>query len=136
MTFIHLPRSLNSSVACPQIGPRMELEVMKVQEGLCDGKVLYHKYETKTAEEASELQSKKEQQERLRAQRRHQQEENVRRWVPPRPQRTTPCWLMQIAVFAVACIARPQLGIAPCISRRSAGIVFGKESPWLAALVY
>lgn len=59
-----------------QIGPRLELEVVKVEEGLCDGKVLFHSFVHKTAGQAA-LQkrhlSEKEQEEQLRAKRRHQQ---------------------------------------------------------------
>lgn len=33
----------------------MELELVKVEEGLCDGRVLYHAYMAKTPEEAAEL---------------------------------------------------------------------------------
>jgi ribosome biogenesis protein SSF1/2 len=31
-----------------QIGPRMSLEVVKVEEGLCDGKVLFHAFEERS----------------------------------------------------------------------------------------
>lgn len=33
----------------PQIGPRMSLEIVKVEEGMCDGKVLYHAFEQRSA---------------------------------------------------------------------------------------
>lgn len=35
--------NLKRWVGC-QIGPRMELEVVKVEEGMCSGRVLYHSY--------------------------------------------------------------------------------------------
>ena len=60
----------------PQIGPRLELEVVKVEEGLCDGKVLFHSFVHKTAGQAAQQKrhlSEKEQEEQLRARRRHQQ---------------------------------------------------------------
>ena len=56
-----------------QIGPRLELEVIKVEEGLCDGKVLFHSYVTKSAGEASEQQSAKEQERALKEKRRKKQ---------------------------------------------------------------
>lgn len=59
-----------------QIGPRMELEVVKVEEGLCDGKVLFHSFVQKTAGEAAQQRhhlSEKDAEEQLRAKRRHQQ---------------------------------------------------------------
>jgi hypothetical protein len=62
-----------------QIGPRLELELVKIQEGLSGGSVLYHRYEQRTAEQAATQQLAVEERERLRAQRRRQQEENVQR---------------------------------------------------------
>ena len=46
---------------------------MKVEEGLCDGKVLYHSLVKKTAGEASEQQDEKEQARQLKEKRRKQQ---------------------------------------------------------------
>ena len=37
-----------------EIGPRMELTLTKIQEGLGTGQVLYHKYVDKTDEEIRE----------------------------------------------------------------------------------
>ena len=43
-----------SRIKLTEIGPRMELEVIKIEEGLCEGKVLYHRYEARTEEEVRE----------------------------------------------------------------------------------
>lgn len=59
-----------------QIGPRLELEVVKVEEGLCEGKVLYHSFVRKSAGEAAQQKrhlSEKQIEDQLRAKRRHQQ---------------------------------------------------------------
>lgn len=59
-----------------QIGPRLELEVVKVEEGMCEGKVLFHSFVHKSAGEAAKQQqhvSQKAEEEQLRAKRRHQQ---------------------------------------------------------------
>ncbi len=56
-----------------QIGPRLELEVVKVEEGLCDGKVLFHNCVKKSAGEASQQQSEKEIERELKEKRRKQQ---------------------------------------------------------------
>ena len=63
-----------------QIGPRMELELVKAEEGLCGGKVLYHALVSKNAEAAEQKQvainetaSAEAQRERLRVTRRNQQ---------------------------------------------------------------
>ncbi|GAB4819744.1 hypothetical protein N2152v2_006790 [Parachlorella kessleri] len=73
------PASRQTRVRLFEVGPRLELEVVKVEEGLCDGRVLFHKYVKKTAEEAAAQQSELEQARALKEQRRKQQEENVRR---------------------------------------------------------
>eukprot|EP00898_Chlorokybus_atmophyticus_P006457 jgi/Chlat1/6812/Chrsp51S06510 len=68
-----------SAVKLHEIGPRMELELVKVEEGLCDGKVLYHGYIQRSEEEVAELQKRKDEQVRLKAERKKQQDENVTR---------------------------------------------------------
>lgn len=62
-----------------QIGPRLELELVKIQEGLASGTVLYHRYEERSADQAVAQQDAVEEAQRLRAERRRQQEENVQR---------------------------------------------------------
>lgn len=64
-----------------QIGPRLELELVKIQEGLATGTVLYHRYEERTTDQATAQQDAVEEAHRLRAERRQQQEENVQRKV-------------------------------------------------------
>ncbi|KAL3136348.1 hypothetical protein ABBQ38_005610 [Trebouxia sp. C0009 RCD-2024] len=71
--------SRQSRVKLQEVGPRLELEVVKVEEGLCDGKVLFHSYVKKSAGQASEQQSEKELERVVKEKRRKQQEENVRR---------------------------------------------------------
>lgn len=56
-----------------QIGPRMELEVVKIEEGLCSGKVLHHAFVEKSAEDVSRQQTEVEQQQKLKEERRRQQ---------------------------------------------------------------
>ncbi|CAG9467611.1 unnamed protein product [Pedinophyceae sp. YPF-701] len=68
-----------SVVKLHELGPRMELEVVKVEEGLCAGEVLFHAHVQKTDEEKRGLRDKVAERERLRGERRAQQEANVRR---------------------------------------------------------
>ena len=68
-----------SRVKLTEIGPRMELEILKIEEGLCDGKVLYHAYESRTAEEVSAKDSEIEEKKRLKEERRRVQHDNVKR---------------------------------------------------------
>lgn len=68
-----------SRVRLHEVGPRLELEVVKVEEGLCDGAVLYHAHEERTAQQTAEQQKRVSERELLRAERRREQEANVRR---------------------------------------------------------
>lgn len=66
-----VPRT--TRVQLTEVGPRLELEVIKVEEGLAEGKVLYHKYVSKSGAEAAKQQAEHDEREQLRAQRRRQQ---------------------------------------------------------------
>ncbi len=66
-----LPKT--TRVQLTEVGPRIELEVIKVEEGLAGGKVLYHKYVDKSKEEVVAQQAEHDDREKLRAQRRRQQ---------------------------------------------------------------
>jgi ribosome biogenesis protein SSF1/2 len=68
-----------SRIKLTEIGPRMELEVIKIEEGLCEGKVLYHRYEERSAEEVRQKDDEMEAARKLKAERRRVQEENVRK---------------------------------------------------------
>ncbi|XP_024520802.1 peter Pan-like protein [Selaginella moellendorffii] len=73
------PASQQSAVKLHEIGPRMTLQLVKVEEGLCSGAVMFHEYVKKTAEEVAELKETFEKREALRKQRKAEQEANVRR---------------------------------------------------------
>jgi len=68
-----------SRIILQEVGPRMELELMKVEEGMCEGRVLYHAYVHKTEEEVVALEEQTVNKEALRRTRREEQESNVRR---------------------------------------------------------
>lgn len=84
---VHLTQDFNriahaestSKIILSEIGPRMELELVKVEEGMCEGRVLYHAYVKKSAEEVKTLEQKKAEREKLRKKRRVEQEANVKR---------------------------------------------------------
>ena len=59
--------------------PRMELELVKVEEGMCEGRVLYHAYVNKTEDEVVALEQRKVDADALRKKRKEEQEANVRR---------------------------------------------------------
>lgn len=62
-----------------EIGPRLNLRMQKIEDGLCAGEVLYHSEVAKSAEEVEETRRRVDDRERLRTQRRQEQEANVRR---------------------------------------------------------
>lgn len=72
-------QSQQSSIKLSEVGPRMTLDLFKVERGLCEGDILYHKYESKSAEEAAQTKRKVEKGKMLKQERRAVQEANVKR---------------------------------------------------------
>ena len=68
-----------SAIRLTEIGPRMTLELVKIEEGLCDGEVLYHNHVSKTVAEVAELRVRNTEKKRLKEQRKREQEANVER---------------------------------------------------------
>jgi len=66
-----------SAIRLKEIGPRITLELLKIQEGIDDGAVLFHKFITKTEKEVSRLGLKKEKGLSLKRKRKREQEKNV-----------------------------------------------------------
>lgn len=62
-----------------EVGPRLHLSLRKIEDGMCDGKTLFHSYIHKSEKEEKALEKAHEEKARLKAQRRKVQEENVRR---------------------------------------------------------
>merc|ERR1719327_220388 len=65
------------AVRLTEIGPRLSLRLVKIEEGLSGGAVLYHKFKNKSEEEMAALQEKKEKKEELKEERKRIQNENV-----------------------------------------------------------
>lgn len=62
-----------------EIGPRIKLGLRKIEEGVCEGKILYHSFVHKSASEIAALEKKHAQKAKLKKERREKQEENVRK---------------------------------------------------------
>ncbi|XP_076000166.1 suppressor of SWI4 1 homolog [Genypterus blacodes] len=69
--------SQQSAVRLTEIGPRMTLQLTKIQEGIGEGNVLYHSMISKTEEEIKEILKRKEAQLKGKGERRKKQEQNV-----------------------------------------------------------
>lgn len=65
------------AVKLHELGPRMTLRLIKIQDGLCAGEVIHHEFITKTGAEVKELRSRKEKEKHEKASRRLEQEKNV-----------------------------------------------------------
>jgi ribosome biogenesis protein SSF1/2 len=68
-----------SALKLAELGPRLSLELIKVEQGLGDGNVMFHAYVHKTPEEAKAIQKKAEENVIVKKQRREEQERNVKR---------------------------------------------------------
>lgn len=62
-----------------ELGPRMKLRMTKVEEGVCDGKIMWHEYINKTKEEVREMDKVWEKRRQEKAARKKIQKENVER---------------------------------------------------------
>ncbi|CAL8303358.1 unnamed protein product [Merluccius merluccius] len=69
--------SQQSAVRLTEIGPRMTLQLVKIQEGMGEGDVLYHATIFKTEEELQEILDRKEAQLKEKEARRNKQKQNV-----------------------------------------------------------
>lgn len=67
------------AVKLVELGPRMKLRLMKVEEGVCDGKVMWHDFITKSEEEVKSLDKSWAIRRKEKEQRKKQQKENIER---------------------------------------------------------
>jgi len=70
-------KSGQSAIRLTEMGPRLKLELVKIEEGVACGEVLFHKYVEKNKTEKKELRRRKEEAKQLKSERRKQQEQNV-----------------------------------------------------------
>lgn len=70
--------SKKSAVRLIELGPRVSVELWKIEEGLLDGLVLYHRIIKRTPEEKLELEKRRERTKQIREQRKREQERNIR----------------------------------------------------------
>ena len=67
------------AVKLDELGPRMRLRLIKVEEGLCSGRVMWHDYMSKTKDEVREMERSWDQKLKDKEERRKVQQENVER---------------------------------------------------------
>lgn len=73
------PASRKKAVKLTELGPRINMKLVKIEEGICSGRVLHHEYVQKTDAEIKDLIKRHEQKKKLKEQRKKEQEENVSR---------------------------------------------------------
>ncbi|XP_061838040.1 suppressor of SWI4 1 homolog [Nerophis lumbriciformis] len=69
--------SQQSAIRLTEIGPRMTLQLIKIQEGMVEGNILYHANISKTEEEIQEILQRKESRMKEKEQRKKMQEQNI-----------------------------------------------------------
>ncbi|KAL4659160.1 hypothetical protein GN956_G2503 [Arapaima gigas] len=69
--------SQQSAVRLTEIGPRLTLKLVKIEEGLGEGNILYHSLVTRTEEQLQEMLKRKEEKLKQKQERRKQQEQNI-----------------------------------------------------------
>ncbi|CAH1795415.1 unnamed protein product [Owenia fusiformis] len=72
-------KSANSAIRLTEIGPRMKLQLIKIEEGLGEGNILFHEYVTKTEEEVALINQAREKKRKLKMKRKTKQELNVKK---------------------------------------------------------
>lgn len=75
----NLRKGASSKVKLVEVGPRLSLELVKAQSGLCDGPVVYHRYLSKSEEQVAEDEKRLKQKKDLKRKRREDQDANVKR---------------------------------------------------------
>lgn len=73
------PNVERKAIKLAELGPRMRLRLIKVEEGLCQGKVLWHEFVRKSEEEEREMESRWEERKREKEERKRVQRENLER---------------------------------------------------------
>lgn len=68
-----------SVVRLSEVGPRLTLDLIKIQSGICEGAVLYHAIEKRSVDQVEEMEERVTKRKELKRKRREQQEENVKR---------------------------------------------------------
>ncbi|KYM92883.1 Suppressor of SWI4 1 like protein [Atta colombica] len=68
-----------SAIRLFELGPRITLQLIKVENGLLDGEVLYHEFIHKTEEEKLAIKKRREEKKKLKEKRKRLQEENKKK---------------------------------------------------------
>jgi len=70
-------KSQQSAIRLHELGPRLTLQLVKIEEGLCDGKVVHHSFIEKTSEELNALEQTRKEKQKIKEQRQKEQKQNI-----------------------------------------------------------
>jgi ribosome biogenesis protein SSF1/2 len=68
-----------SALRLKELGPRLTLSLIKIEQEMSGGQVLYHAYKSRTPEEIEALRTRKAKEKKLKMQRKKTQEDNVKK---------------------------------------------------------
>ncbi|EJS43433.1 ssf1p [Saccharomyces arboricola H-6] len=74
---ISQPTPRKKAIKLTELGPRLTLKLVKIEEGICSGKVLHHEYVQKSNAEVKALEKRHAAKMKLKEQRKKEQEENI-----------------------------------------------------------
>ncbi|CAC5381337.1 SSF1_2 [Mytilus coruscus] len=72
-------QATKSAIRLTELGPRLTLQLVKIEEGICDGEVMFHEFIEKTGDEVKQLKALREKKRKLKEIRKKKQEENVKK---------------------------------------------------------
>jgi len=72
-------KSAKSAIRLTEIGPRVRLRLIKIEEGVCEGAILHHELIQKTPAEVALLEEMRAQKRKIKEKRKKQQEANIKK---------------------------------------------------------
>ncbi|KAK7111937.1 suppressor of SWI4 1 homolog [Littorina saxatilis] len=72
-------KATQSAIRLKEVGPRLKMQLVKIEEGLGEGAVLHHEFVTKTPEEQQNLKAMLEKKRQLKEKRKREQLQNIRK---------------------------------------------------------
>ncbi|XP_061196910.1 suppressor of SWI4 1 homolog isoform X1 [Saccostrea echinata] len=72
-------KAAKSAIRLTEIGPRMTLQLLKIEDGVCQGEVMFHELVIKTDKDLKDLKALRDSKRKLKELRKKQQDENVRK---------------------------------------------------------
>lgn len=72
-------KATKSAIRLTELGPRLTLQLVKIEDGICDGEVMFHEFIKKSEEEIQHIKALREKKRKLKEIRKKKQDENVKK---------------------------------------------------------